>query len=178
MAARRGAGDHREPCARSDTGQSGLIGHYAWPILPWIFLAAVFGARRIAAWKPRLVPALAALLVLWTVTDSPLWAAFSRTPWRPWSAAARVRGNCTSSGRRTRVVQRISFASPASLLSLELRAGASTCHTAGCGRALRDWRSVAARRDDGVARRVTQAFSGSRLCSKTDQPGRCTSVEK
>jgi uncharacterized membrane protein len=60
--------------AMPGTNQSGLGGHYAWPVLPWLFVAAVFGSRRLAAHKFRWLALLAAIAAL---ADSPV----PRTLW-------------------------------------------------------------------------------------------------
>ena len=72
------------------TGQAGLIGHYLWPILPWLFVAAVFGTKRLppALMTNRWVP-VAILLV--ALIDMPLPRSLAQAPWRELAAASQVR---------------------------------------------------------------------------------------
>jgi uncharacterized membrane protein len=67
--------------------QAALLGHYLWPIVPWLFVAAARGAGRIEAalgdrgrWLPLAIVAVALI-------DLPLPRAIVRTPWRQTSAA-------------------------------------------------------------------------------------------
>ena len=69
-------------------GQSDLHGHYLWPVLPWLFIAAVFGAQRL---PPAAVRWLAALIALVTVLDAPLPRSIAGAPWKRLPEAARVR---------------------------------------------------------------------------------------
>jgi uncharacterized membrane protein len=64
--------------ARPDSVQAGLTGHYLWPVLPWLFWAAVQGGMRLSAWSPRAANVIAVLIVAATVADSPLWLSLSR----------------------------------------------------------------------------------------------------
>ena len=73
--------------AAPESLQAGLLGHYLWPILPWLFVAAAIGAVRIEAamgerarWLPLAILAVALI-------DLPLPRAIVRTPWRQTSAA-------------------------------------------------------------------------------------------
>jgi uncharacterized membrane protein len=68
--------------AQPGTLQAALLGHYLWPILPWLFAAAAVGAPRLqramgthARWLP------AATLVV-ALIDLPLPRAAARTAWR------------------------------------------------------------------------------------------------
>jgi uncharacterized membrane protein len=70
------------------TGQAGLNGHYLWPILPWLFLAAVFGAKRIAPAASRWLPVAVVVIAL---VDMPLPRSIARAPWRMPPDAALVR---------------------------------------------------------------------------------------
>ena len=63
--------------ARPDTLQSGLLAHYLWPILPWVFLAAVRGGVRVQEWRPSLARIAAAALILLTIADTPVWRSWS-----------------------------------------------------------------------------------------------------
>lgn len=70
--------------AAPDTLQAGLIGHYLWPILPWLFVAAVFGAKRL---PPRFMRWAPLAIVLVALIDVPLPRALLRAPWtRPMEA--------------------------------------------------------------------------------------------
>jgi uncharacterized membrane protein len=51
--------------------QAGLIGHYFWPVLPWIFIAAAAGALRIQRVSPRAIRLWFAALLIGTLVDSP-----------------------------------------------------------------------------------------------------------
>lgn len=84
--------------AAPDTLQAALLGHYLWPILPWLFVAAAIGAGRLEsslagtsrarrATPPSRWIALAILLV--ALIDLPLPRAVARAPWRQ-SAEARA----------------------------------------------------------------------------------------
>jgi uncharacterized membrane protein len=67
--------------------QAGLVGHYLWPILPWLFVAAVEGARRMPA---RLVTWGPLLLVLIAVNDTPVPRVLLARPWRATAEARQV----------------------------------------------------------------------------------------
>jgi uncharacterized membrane protein len=69
----------------------GLSGHYLWPMLPWVFLAAAAGARRIHARWPSTINMVAAALIVVTIAGSPLWLTLWRQPWRRLSDAQEVR---------------------------------------------------------------------------------------
>lgn len=69
-------------------GQSDLHGHYLWPILPWLFIAAVFGAQRLSIASGRW---LAAAIALVTVFDAPLPRSIAGAPWKKLPEAAHVR---------------------------------------------------------------------------------------
>jgi len=76
---------------RPDALQAGLISHYIWPILPFIFLAAIDGGRRALQRFPAAATLIVALLVGITVIDSPLWRIAARQPWARAADAAAVR---------------------------------------------------------------------------------------
>ncbi|HSL24261.1 MAG TPA: DUF2079 domain-containing protein [Vicinamibacterales bacterium] len=84
--------------ARSDTLQAAVLGHYFWAVLPWLFVAAVFGAAKLAARRPRFIAPAALALTMWTVVDSPLWLTFARRPWRDLRAGLEVRRNLPALG--------------------------------------------------------------------------------
>jgi uncharacterized membrane protein len=69
------------------TNQAGLSGHYLWPVLPWLFVAAVYGAQRLGNRGLRWIPWLAMLIA---VADTPLPGAISRS-WRQEPEAVSVR---------------------------------------------------------------------------------------
>lgn len=57
--------------APPDSLQAASIGHYAWPILPWLFLSASAGALWIQRRSRKLAAAWVALLLLVTMADNP-----------------------------------------------------------------------------------------------------------
>jgi uncharacterized membrane protein len=57
------------------TNQSGVIGHYLWPILPWLFIAAVYGAQRAGHYGERWLPWIALIIA---IADTPLPGAIGR----------------------------------------------------------------------------------------------------
>ena len=57
--------------AAPDSMQSGLIDHYARPILPWLFLSAAAGASWLHRRWPKAAAAWVALLLLATAGDNP-----------------------------------------------------------------------------------------------------------
>jgi uncharacterized membrane protein len=68
------------------TLQSALLGHYLWPILPWLFAAAAIGAGRLER-KMRWVPLVILLVAL---IDLPLPRAIIRASWRQPDGAREV----------------------------------------------------------------------------------------
>ena len=58
--------------AKDEALQSGLVGHYLWPILPFLFLAALEGATYAERRWPRAARAWAVALVLVVIADSPI----------------------------------------------------------------------------------------------------------
>jgi len=77
--------------ARPGTQQATLQGHYLWPVLPWLYLAAVAGASRVVRRWPAAGRALPWVLVAVTLADSPLWRQAAERPWRDLATAATVR---------------------------------------------------------------------------------------
>jgi len=69
------------------TGERSFLGHYAWPVLPWLFLAAIDAARRVSTSAPRLARWLPAYLAIVAVADSPL----PRTTWKALQSEDRAR---------------------------------------------------------------------------------------
>ena len=57
--------------AAPDSMQSGLIDHYAWPILPWLFLAVAAGASWLHRRWPKAAAAWVAVLLVATAGDNP-----------------------------------------------------------------------------------------------------------
>ena len=57
--------------AAPDSMQSGLIDHYAWPILPWLFLSAAAGASWLHRRWPKAAAAWVAVLLVATAGDNP-----------------------------------------------------------------------------------------------------------
>jgi uncharacterized membrane protein len=51
--------------------QATLMAHYAWPVVPWLFMAAATGLIKCHRRAPRLARALVIGLVAWTLVDSP-----------------------------------------------------------------------------------------------------------
>ena len=58
------------------TNQAGLGGHYLWPILPWLFVAAVHGAERLGSHGLRWIPWVVMLI---GVADTPLPSAIVKS---------------------------------------------------------------------------------------------------
>ena len=71
--------------------QSALLGHYLWPILPWLFVAAIEGARRLIARFPRAGAPVAVLLFAAALGDTPLWLELAHRPWRGLAEGALAR---------------------------------------------------------------------------------------
>jgi uncharacterized membrane protein len=67
--------------------QAGLLGHYLWPILPWLFAAAAMGAGRIEAAMGRRARWLPLAILAIALIDLPLPRTIVRTPWRQTSEA-------------------------------------------------------------------------------------------
>jgi uncharacterized membrane protein len=61
--------------AIAGTNQSGLVGHYLWPILPWLFMAAIHGAKRLGDRQQRWLPWIALVIA---IADTPLPGAAAR----------------------------------------------------------------------------------------------------
>jgi uncharacterized membrane protein len=61
--------------------QAGLVGHYLWPILPWLFAAAAIGLGRLDV-SGRAGQMLAAVILVIALIDSPLPRAVLRASWR------------------------------------------------------------------------------------------------
>lgn len=65
--------------ADPDTMQSALTGHYAWPVLPWLFVAAAAGSVRLARRSRRLVFVWIGVLLAATLADNPALQRLYRT---------------------------------------------------------------------------------------------------
>lgn len=70
------------------TVQAGVSAHYLWPVLPWIFIAAVFGAQRIPVALHRWLPLA---IVAMTLMSTPLATSFARAPWKGLELGAEIR---------------------------------------------------------------------------------------
>jgi len=57
--------------ASQDSMQSALIDHYAWPIMPWLFIAAAAGAVRVQRWSSRVSRVWLLLFCIVCVVDNP-----------------------------------------------------------------------------------------------------------
>jgi uncharacterized membrane protein len=57
--------------AKPGTMQAAVIGHYAWPVLPWLFLSAAVGLARLQRRSRRLAVFWSLLLLAGTLVDSP-----------------------------------------------------------------------------------------------------------
>ena len=78
--------------ARDDALQSGLVGHYLWPVVPFLFLAAIDGAAFLAARRPRVLRVWAALLIIGVAVESPVLRPHRfLNVWRIYDRAAAVR---------------------------------------------------------------------------------------
>lgn len=66
------------------SNQAGLVGHYLWPILPWLFVAAVYGAQRLGNRGRAWIPWVALIIA---IADTPLPAAVVRAFHRDVNAA-------------------------------------------------------------------------------------------
>lgn len=64
--------------AAPEHNQAGLAGHYLWPVLPWLFWAAVEGAAIIHRQRRHLAIGAAVVLIAATAADSPLWRSIRR----------------------------------------------------------------------------------------------------
>jgi uncharacterized membrane protein len=69
----------------------GLVGHYLFPVLPWVFAAAALGAARLYRARPRVLTAVSLVLLLATVGDSPLWRRMSSVSEEDRARAALIR---------------------------------------------------------------------------------------
>jgi uncharacterized membrane protein len=84
--------------AAPDTLQAGLLGHYLWPILPWLFAAAAIGIGRMESRatlsgsprNKRMVRWLPLAVAIIALIDLPLPRAIARTSWRQPDAARDV----------------------------------------------------------------------------------------
>jgi hypothetical protein len=51
--------------------QAALSDHYAWPVLPWLFVAAAAGIQRVSSRSPRAALAWTLVLLVATLADNP-----------------------------------------------------------------------------------------------------------
>lgn len=77
--------------ARRETLQSALVGHYLFPILPFMVLGAAEGAARIIRRWPKAPVPIAILLLISPLVDTPLWLSWKREPWKDLARARQVR---------------------------------------------------------------------------------------
>ena len=75
--------------ASPDSMQATLGGYYAWPILPWLFMAAAAGVTRLERRLPRLALAWVLVLVAVTIIDNPAIQRMHRTTVDPDARAVR-----------------------------------------------------------------------------------------
>ena len=75
--------------AAPESLQAALLGHYLWPILPWLFAAAAIGAGRLESKatlsgspSPRITRWLPLAILLVALIDLPLPRAITRASWR------------------------------------------------------------------------------------------------
>jgi uncharacterized membrane protein len=59
--------------AKDEALQSGLMGHYLWPIMPFMFLAAIEAFDVVASRWPKGATVLAALIILAAIGDNPVF---------------------------------------------------------------------------------------------------------
>ena len=91
--------------AKDETLQSGLVGHYLFPILPFVFLAALDGAAYLQAKSPKLLRAWAIVLLIGVVADNPIFApAYLRSRLRDLQATSEVRTVLADIPRDARVL--------------------------------------------------------------------------
>ena len=74
----------------TNSGQAALNGHYAWAILPWMFIASAYGLRRLDGRSRAVATVVAGLVCIVTVFDSPAIRGAFRTRASPEAAAVRA----------------------------------------------------------------------------------------
>lgn len=70
--------------------QSGLVGHYLWPILPWVWIAAVFGLTSLERAGRRVVIGWTVLMLVVVVADSPINVRRTQARWASLDASRAV----------------------------------------------------------------------------------------
>jgi uncharacterized membrane protein len=70
------------------TDQAGLIGHYLWPVLPWLFVAAIVGSRRVSVTRFRWFPLF---IVVVALVDTPVPGRLVNVSWKMTPPARQVR---------------------------------------------------------------------------------------
>jgi uncharacterized membrane protein len=70
--------------------QSGLVGHYLWPMLPWVWVAAAFGLATLERAGRRVVLGWAVLMFVVVVADSPISTRRIQARWTSLDASQRV----------------------------------------------------------------------------------------
>lgn len=61
------------------TGQAALTQHYAWPLLPWLFMAVAAGTVRVDRWRPMVAMIWVVVLLVVTLVDNPALQRVFRT---------------------------------------------------------------------------------------------------
>ena len=74
----------------TNSGQAGLSAHYAWAILPWMFIASAHGLRRLDGRSRAVASTVACLVCVATVFDSPAIRGIAHTRASPEAAAIRA----------------------------------------------------------------------------------------
>src|SRR6266545_1947802 len=64
--------------ANPHTRTIGITGHYLFPVLPWLFIAAAIGALRLHAYSANALRLLSLALIVGTAVDNPMWQGLSR----------------------------------------------------------------------------------------------------
>jgi uncharacterized membrane protein len=64
--------------ANPHTRTIGISGHYLFPVLPWLFVAAAVGAGRLHAYSANAIRWLSVALIIGTAFDNPTWQGLGR----------------------------------------------------------------------------------------------------
>ena len=91
--------------AKDEALQSGLSGHYLWPIVPFMFLAAIDGVRDLGRRWPRVANTWALIVILAAVGDNPIFRpSFLASRFSELGESARIRASLATIPRTARVV--------------------------------------------------------------------------